>query len=85
MLEVEGLGRQRQANDGDSCDCLDLSPSALVHRQRLWFDFQSTSAPDVPSYMPGVFVCVCMRVTGFWAMDVWTCDHMHMCRGKLHV
>lgn len=66
--EVEGLGRQRQANDGDSCDCLDLSPSALVHRQRCGLTSNRLQLQMFPAIR---LVCLCVYVCNCTlAMDV---------------
>lgn len=61
VLEVEGLARQ--ANDGDSCDCRDLSPSALVHRQRCVLTSNRLQLQMFPAIcLVCVCVCVCVKL-----------------------
>lgn len=61
-----GFREAEQANDGDSCDCLDVSPSALVHRQRCGLTSNRLQLQMFPA------ICVvrlCVYVCN-WILDV---------------
>lgn len=73
-LEVDGCREAEQANDGDSCDCLDLSPSALVHRQLCGLTSNRLQLQMFPAICH-VFVCVCLALL--------VSENMHMCTVKL--
>lgn len=64
-----GFREAEQANDGDGCDCLDLSPSALVHRQHCGLTSNRLQLQMFPATR---LVCLCMYVCNWiLATDVW--------------
>lgn len=70
-LGGEGFREVEQANDGDSCDCLDLSPSALVHRQLCGLTSNRLQLQMFPAMcLPCLCVYVCNWIL---AMDVTIC------------
>lgn len=71
MVNLRGGGGFReaeQANDRDSCDCLDLSPSALVHSQLCGLTSNRLQLQMFPICLVCLCVYVCKRIL---AMDVW--------------
>lgn len=64
-----GFHEAEHANDGHSCDCLDLSPSALVGRQRCGL---TSNRLQLQMFAAIRMVCLCAPVCNcLLATDAW--------------